>query len=61
MRPLIQNSDGEILSQDLHSNTDNSKRIGWEKAFQEMAENGDDTLRIPDNFEDEELNDWTWG
>ncbi|MDB5121204.1 MAG: putative PemI family protein [Sphingobacteriales bacterium] len=36
------------------------KRIGWAKAFQEMAKNGDDELIIPDVFEDEELKDWTW-
>ena len=25
-----------------------------------MAKNGDDELVIPDVFEDEELQDWTW-
>ncbi len=32
----------------------------WAEAFQEMAKNGDDELVIPDIFEDEDLNDWTW-
>ncbi len=36
------------------------KREGWAKAFREMAEAGDDQLLIPDIFNDEDLNDWTW-
>ena len=28
-------------------------RDGWEVAFQQMHENGDDTLAIPDLFDDE--------
>ncbi len=28
-------------------------RVGWEAAFQQMAQNGDDALLIPDVFEDE--------
>ncbi|MBM3922003.1 MAG: AbrB/MazE/SpoVT family DNA-binding domain-containing protein [Sphingomonadales bacterium] len=33
-------------------------REGWEKSFQEMRKNGDDTLLIPDTFKDEELEEW---
>lgn len=33
-------------------------RFGWEKAFQKMHENGDDTLLINDVFEDENLEEW---
>ena len=36
------------------------KRKGWAKAFKEMAENGDDELVIPDVFNDEKIEDWTW-
>jgi antitoxin MazE len=36
------------------------KRKGWEKAFKEMAEKGDDTLVLPDVFIEENTNDWTW-
>jgi len=36
------------------------KRKGWEEAFKEMAKNGDDTLVIPDVFNDENISDWTW-
>ena len=36
------------------------KRKGWEQAFKEMAENGDDALAIPDVFNDENTDDWTW-
>ena len=36
------------------------KRKGWEKAFKEMAENGDDALVMPDVFTDENTGDWTW-
>lgn len=32
---------------------DSIKRKGWERAFKEMAANGDDRLVIPDIFEDE--------
>ena len=34
-----------------------SKRKGWEKAFKEMAKNGDDVLMIPDVFTDENIDD----
>ena len=36
------------------------KRKDWEKAFKEMAENGDDALVVPDVFTDENTDDWTW-
>ena len=36
------------------------KRQGWEAAFKEMAENGDDALALPDIFNDENEGDWTW-
>ena len=34
-------------------------RKGWEKAFKEMAENGDDQLLFSDVFEDENLEEWS--
>lgn len=40
--------------------TPKPKRKGWEKAFKEMAENGDDALAMPDIFNDENTDDWTW-
>ncbi|MCX6269699.1 MAG: AbrB/MazE/SpoVT family DNA-binding domain-containing protein [Bacteroidetes bacterium] len=33
-------------------------RQNWEKAFQEMHSNGDDSLMIPDVFTDENLDEW---
>lgn len=33
-------------------------RKGWEKAFKEMAEKGDDQLLFDDVFEDENLEEW---
>ena len=33
-------------------------RIGWEKAFKKMHENGHDKLLISDAFEDENLEEW---
>jgi antitoxin MazE len=39
---------------------DGVKRKGWEQAFKEMADNGDDELVIPDLFDDEEITDWKW-
>lgn len=33
-------------------------RKGWEKAFEKMAENGDDNLLIDDVFEDENPEEW---
>ena len=34
-------------------------RIGWEKKFKEMHENGDDKLIISDLFKDENFEEWT--
>ena len=33
-------------------------RKGWEKAFKEMNENGDDKLFISDIFDEENLEEW---
>ncbi len=33
-------------------------RKGWEKAFKEMNENGDDKLLFNDVFEEENLEEW---
>jgi antitoxin MazE len=33
-------------------------RKGWEKAFKEMNDNGDDKLLINDIFEDENFEEW---
>ena len=33
-------------------------RKGWEKAFKEMSENGDDKLLFNDVFDDEILEEW---
>ncbi len=33
-------------------------RKGWEKAFKEMNDNGDDRLLFSDVFEDENLEEW---
>jgi len=33
-------------------------RQGWEKSFQEMHKNGDDSLLIDDIFDDENLEEW---
>jgi len=35
-------------------------KVGWETAAQQMHEVGDDNLLMPDVFEDESFNDWTW-
>lgn len=34
-------------------------RKGWDKAFKEMAENGDDQLLFDDIFEDENIEEWS--
>lgn len=34
-------------------------REGWDLAFKQMHENGDDKLLIPDLFEDENLDEWS--
>lgn len=33
-------------------------RKGWEKAFEKMANNGDDNLLFNDVFDDENLEEW---
>jgi antitoxin MazE len=33
-------------------------RRGWEKAFKEMSENGDDRLLFDDVFDDENIEEW---
>lgn len=35
-------------------------RQGWEEAAMEMRTNGDDKLLMPDVFENENLEEWTW-
>lgn len=35
-------------------------RQGWAEAAKCAHENGDDELLIPDVFEDEKFEDWTW-
>jgi antitoxin MazE len=42
------------------SPAEDNKRKGWAEAFKKMAKNGDDELIVPDVFEDEVSNDWTW-
>lgn len=44
---------GKIIIQPLPN-----PRKGWEKAFEEMNENGDDRLLFNDIFEDEKLEEW---
>lgn len=34
-------------------------RVGWDKSFKKMHENGDDKLLIPDVFEDENFEEWS--
>jgi len=34
-------------------------RKGWDKAFMEMHQNGDDQLLMEDVFQDETLEEWT--
>ena len=36
-----------------------SARIGWEKSFKKMHENGDDKLLMSDVFEDENFEEWS--
>jgi antitoxin MazE len=44
---------GQIILRPL-----STPRKGWEKAFKEMNENGDDRLLFNDVFEDENLEEW---
>jgi antitoxin MazE len=37
----------------------NSPRKGWDKAFKQMHESGDDQLLMDDVFEDENFEEWT--
>ena len=37
----------------INTATPKPKRKGWEKAFKEMAKNGDDALAFPDAFIEE--------
>ena len=34
-------------------------RLGWETSFKKMHEEGDDSLKIPDVFEDENSEPWS--
>ena len=36
----------------------NEPRKGWDEAFKEMHENGDDQLLMGDAFEDEDMEEW---
>ena len=36
----------------------NEPRKGWDSAFKEMHENGDDQLLMGDVFEDEDMEEW---
>ena len=36
-----------------------ASRIGWDKAFKKMHDNGDDKLFISDVFEDENFEEWS--
>ena len=33
---------------------------GWAESFKKMAEEGDDKMIIPDIFNEEHFDDWTW-
>ena len=44
---------GQIIIKPL-----NSPRKGWEEAFREMSEQGDDRLLFDDVFDDESLEEW---
>ncbi len=50
---IIQNSKGVMLPE-------TESRQGWAEAAQRAHEAGDDTLLLPDVFEDETLEDWIW-
>lgn len=42
------------------SPAETERRRGWAEAFQKMAKAGDDKLEIPDLFDDESHEGWTW-
>ena len=50
---------GESLLQLMHQQPE-QPRQGWAEAAKRAHENGDDELLIPDVFEDEKFEDWTW-
>ena len=52
----IGNSKGIILPSEILK----QPRQGWAEAAKRAHENGDDELLIPDVFEDEKFEDWTW-
>lgn len=52
----VEVKDNTIIISPLQTN----KRKGWAEAFKEMAKDGDDSLIIPDVFEDEDHKEWTW-
>lgn len=44
----------------FNSTIKSQPRQGWEEAAKRAHKNGDDQLLIPDVFEDEKFEDWTW-
>ena len=52
---ILEIKDNQIVISPAQS----EKRKGWAEAFQRMANTGDDEM-IPDVFEDENTDDWTW-
>ena len=49
-----------ILEQDyMILKSKKEPRSGWDNAFKNMYESGDDQLLIQDVFEDEDLEEWT--
>lgn len=50
----------EILNKEILIKPINEKsRSGWKEAFEEMHENGDDELLIPENSDRENF-EWVW-
>lgn len=50
----------EILAENGSIVIKPAPRQGWEEAAREMHANDDDELLIPDVFDDENLDEWTW-
>ncbi|GAB4014903.1 AbrB/MazE/SpoVT family DNA-binding domain-containing protein [Spirosoma koreense] len=48
----------EMLEDGLVLRPVRKPREGWEEAFKQMHENGDDRLLIPDVFDDETWEEW---
>jgi antitoxin MazE len=48
-----------ILEEDQIILKPNQLRKGWEKQFKKMHDAGDDSMLIPDVFEDENLEEWS--